>query len=66
MKKLSTNQKIEASREIRQWIKTIIVPGVVGTLYVDYRYPELKTNIKNFCKDKVEAVKSHFKKGEEP
>ena len=30
MKKLSVNQKLETSREVRQWIKTIIVPGVAG------------------------------------
>lgn len=50
-----TYKQIETSREIRQWFKGIIIPAVAGILYLDYRYPELKTKI-------VECVKSKFKK----
>lgn len=53
-----TNRQIETSREIRQWFKGIIIPGVAGILYLDYRYPDLKHKI-------VDGVKSKFKKKEE-
>ena len=52
---MTTNQKIEASREVRQWIKGIIVPAVIGTIYVDYRYPDLKHKI-------VGSIKERFSK----
>lgn len=63
-KKMSTNQKIETSREIRQWIKGIIIPGVAGSLYLDWRYPSLKYKVRDFCKDRVDGFKDCFLKKE--
>lgn len=53
-----TYKQIETSREVRQWIKGIIIPAAVGLLYLDYQYPNLKHKI-------VNGVKSKFKKKEE-
>ena len=51
MRKLSTTQKIEASREIRMWITHVILPVIGGALYLDYKYPDLKGDlIKKFKK----------------
>ena len=60
MKKMSTNQKIETSREVRQWIKGIIIPGVAGSLYLDWRYPNLKYKVRDFCKDRIDGFKDCF------
>lgn len=65
MKHMSTNQKIETSREVRQWIKSIIIPGVAGSLYLDYKYPDLKYKVRDFCKDRVDGFKDCFLKKEE-
>ena len=46
-KKLSTSQKIEISREIRMWVTRVIIPAIGGALYLDYKYPQLKTNIRD-------------------
>ena len=51
---MTTNQKIEASREIRQWIKGVIVPTVVAALYLDYRYPNLKRDAVNYISSKFQ------------
>lgn len=49
-----TWKQIETSREIRQWVKGVIFPVVLGGLYLDYRYPNLKHDVaekfKNFTK----------------
>lgn len=49
-----TYKQIETSREIRQWIKTI-VPIVGGIIYIDWKYPDLKNIV-------AEKFKSKFKK----
>ena len=49
-----TYKQIETSREIRQWIK-MLVPVVGGALYLDWRYPDLKSNV-------MEVIKSKFRK----
>ena len=53
-----TYKQIEASRELRLWIKTIIIPAIAGVLYLDYRYPSIKYTIK----DKITGIFSKFKK----
>lgn len=64
MRRLSTTQKIETSREIRQWIKTVILPGIGLGLAADAMYPDLKYKVKDFCKEKVEGIKARFSKEE--
>lgn len=55
-----TNRQIETSREIRLWIRDIIVPVIgVGSIVL-WLHPEIKDNIKS----KVDEVKSKFKKGD--
>lgn len=49
-----TNRQIETSREIRQWIKGVIVPTVAACLYIDYKYPNLKYGIRDYVKSKFE------------
>lgn len=55
-----TNRQIETSREIRLWIRDIIVPSIGVGATVLWLHPEIKDNIKS----KVYEVKSKFKKGD--
>lgn len=54
---IMTWKQIQTSREIRQWIKGIIVPTILGGIYLDYNYPDLKYRI-------VNGVKSKFRRKE--
>ena len=55
-----TNRQIETSREIRLWIRDIIVPSIGVGATVLWLHPEIKDNIKT----KINEVKSKFKKGD--
>jgi len=57
---MTNNQKIETSREIRQWLKGIILPAVAGSLYLDWKYPSLKYKFRDFCKERVDGFKDCF------
>ena len=58
-----TNRQIETSREIRLWIRDIIVPSIGVGATVLWLHPEIKDNIK-FKIDEVKSkFKSKFKKG---
>ena len=52
-----TNRQIETSREIRLWIRDIIVPSIGVGATVLWLHPEIKDNIKS----KVDEVKNKFK-----
>ena len=52
-----TNRQIETSREIRLWIRDIIVPSIGVGATILWLHPEIKDNIKS----KVDEVKSKFK-----
>ena len=52
-----TNRQIETSREIRLWIRDIIVPSIGVGATVLWLHPEIKDNIKS----KIDEVKSKFK-----
>ena len=54
-----TNRQIETSREIRLWIRDIIVPSIGVGATVLWLHPEIKDNIKS----KIDVVKSKFNKG---
>ena len=54
-----TNKQIETSREIRLWIRDIIVPSIGVGATVLWLHPEIKDNIKT----KIDEIKSKFKKG---
>lgn len=54
-----TNRQIETSREIRLWIRDIIVPSIGVGATVLWLHPEIKDNIKS----KIDEVKSKLKKG---
>ena len=54
-----TNRQIETGREIRLWIRDIIVPSIGVGATVLWLHPEIKDNIKS----KIDEVKSKFKKG---
>ena len=62
---MTNNQKIETSREIRQWLKGIVIPAVAGSLYLDWKYPDLKYKVRDFCRDRKEGFKDCFCKKEE-
>ena len=55
-----TNRQIETSREIRLWIRDIIVPSIGVGATVLWLHPEIKDNIKT----KINEIKSKFKKGD--
>ena len=55
-----TNRQIETSREIRLWIRDIIVPSIGVGATVLWLHPEIKDNIKT----KIDEVKSKFNKGD--
>ena len=55
-----TNRQIETSREIRLWIRDIIVRSIGVGATVLWLHAEIKDNIKS----KVDEVKSKFKKGD--
>ena len=55
-----TNRQIETSREIRLWIRDIIVPSIGVGATVLWLHPEIKDNIKS----KFNEVKSKFKRGD--
>lgn len=52
-----TNRQIETSREIRLWIRDIIVPSIGVGATVLWLHPEIKDNIKS----KIDEIKSKFK-----
>lgn len=52
-----TNRQIETSREIRLWIRDIIVPSIGVGATILWLHPEIKDNIKS----KIDEVKSKFK-----
>lgn len=52
-----TNKQIETSREIRLWIRDIIVPSIGVGATVLWLHPEIKDNIKS----KIDEVKNKFK-----
>ena len=54
-----TNRQIETSREIRLWIRDIIVPSIGVGATVLWLHPEIKDNIKS----KIDEINSKFKKG---
>lgn len=54
-----TNRQIETSREIRLWIRDIIVPSIGVGATVLWLHPEIKDNVKT----KIDEVKSKLKKG---
>ena len=54
-----TNKQIETSREIRLWIRDIIVPSIGVGATVLWLHPEIKDNIKY----KIDEIKSKFNKG---
>ena len=54
-----TNRQIETSREIRLWIRDIIVPSIGVGATVLWLHPEIKDNIKS----KIDELKNKFKKG---
>lgn len=51
-----TNRQIETSREIRLWIRDIIVPSIGVGATVLWLHPEIKDNIKS----KIDEIKSKF------
>ena len=52
-----TNRQIETSREIRLWIRDIIVPSIGVGATVLWLHPEIKDNIKS----KIDEIKNKFK-----
>ena len=58
-----TNRQIETSREIRLWIRDIIVPSIGVGATVLWLHPEIKDNIKSKIDEFKSKIKSKFKKG---
>ena len=58
-----TNRQIETSREIRLWIRDIIVPSIGVGATVLWLHPEIKDNIKSKIDEVKSKFNSKFKKG---
>ena len=58
-----TNRQIETSREIRLWIRDIIVPAIGVGATVLWLHPELKEKIKSKVDEVKSKFNSKFKKG---
>ena len=58
-----TNRQIETSREIRLWIRDIIVPSIGVGATVLWLHPEIKDNIKSKIDEIKSKFNSKFKKG---
>ena len=58
-----TNRQIETSREIRLWIRDIIVPSIGVGATVLWLHPEIKDNIKIKIDEIKSKFNSKFKKG---
>ena len=58
-----TNRQIETSREIRLWIRDIIVPSIGVGATVLWLHPEIKDNIKSKIDEVKNKFKSKFNKG---
>ena len=58
-----TNRQIETSREIRLWIRDIIVPAIGVGATVLWLHPEIKDNIKSKVDEIKSKFNSKFKKG---
>ena len=59
-----TNRQIETSREIRLWIRDIIVPSIGVGATVLWLHPEIKDNIKSKIDEVKSKFKNKFKKGD--
>ena len=59
-----TNRQIETSREIRLWIRDIIVPSIGVGATVLWLHPEIKDNIKSKIDEVKNKFNSKFKKGD--
>ena len=59
-----TNRQIETSREIRLWIRDIIVPSIGVGATVLWLHPEIKDNIKSKVDEVRSKFNSKFKKGD--
>lgn len=59
-----TNRQIETSREIRLWIRDIIVPSIGVGATVLWLHPEIKDNIKSKIDEVKSKIKSKIKKGD--
>ena len=59
-----TNKQIETSREIRLWIRDIIVPSIGVGATVLWLHPEIKDNIKSKIDEIKSKFNSKFKKGD--
>ena len=59
--KMSKRQRIDASREVRLWISTIITPVIGGLTFALTTHPEIREGIKNKYYDIKHNVKQKWK-----
>jgi len=51
---------MERSREIRLWLKQIIIPGAFALILVDRQYPDLKYQVRDKVKRFVNKTTSYM------
>lgn len=61
-----TWKQIETSREVRMWMKDIVLPGVATFAALCCMFPDLWTATKTKVSDAKDKIKSKFKKEEGP
>lgn len=61
-----TLKQIEASREIRLWVKEIAIPVAATFAAVCYAFPGFRNAVKTKVSNATDKIKSKFKKEEGP
>lgn len=63
---MMTWKQIETSREVRMWIKDIVLPGATTFVALCCMFPNLWTATKTKTSNGFNKIKSKFKKEEGP
>ena len=61
-----TWKQLETSREVRMWIKDIVLPGAAKFADLCCMFPDLWTATKTKASNMTDKIKSKFKKEEGP
>ena len=61
-----TGKQLETSREVRMWIKDIVLPGAATFAALCCMFPDLWTATKTKASNMTDKIKSKFKKEEGP
>ena len=61
-----TWKQIETSREVRMWMKDLVLPAATTFVVLCCAFPDFKNAVKTKASDVKDKIKSKFKKEEGP